>query len=178
MLRPEARYDPRTPKGARNATIVGTPVFVPIIPARARSTVPSVVPIMMTAVACWVPRPGTSSVPATITRRLTARSPHRTAKSKARRARRSMGTGWTPQSSGALTLSFSAIAAIAPPGKKTAASPSQRQSHSRLPPLALPRSGSAVAPTGRGLSARRSRLAAGLPSSRYLVHPQPSIGAI
>ncbi len=97
MFSPEPRKEPRTPSGARKPTIVGTPVRLPMTPANDRRTAPMRVPRTMAAIAAFVLKPGTRSAPATITRRLTARSPQRMAKSNERRRRWSGGTGWMPQ---------------------------------------------------------------------------------
>ncbi len=115
MLNPEAMYDPRSPNGPRRATIVGTPVSLPAMPTSASKVVPSAVPMTTASTASFVPNPGTSRLPATITSRLTARSPQSTAKSNGRSVRRSGGTGCTPQSSGIRAASPSISSDMARP---------------------------------------------------------------
>ncbi len=68
----------------------------------------------MTASASFVLRAGTSKLPATITSRLTARSPQRTAKSNGPRRLRSSGTGRMPQLSTSIASNALSSVAILP----------------------------------------------------------------
>ena len=91
-----ARYEPRCPSGARISTIDGTRASVPTAAAAPSMMQPATDATTIASSACFSDSPGTSSAPATITSRLTARFPQSSSVSPSPSTRSRSGTGSIP----------------------------------------------------------------------------------
>src|SRR6266511_2069346 len=96
-LRAEGKQEPRSPRTGRNSTIDGTPSRSPARPTNASGRQPMADPTRIARRAVRSPSEGTRRAPVTMTSSPTERSPHRTARSRPDRRRRSAGTGRMPQ---------------------------------------------------------------------------------